>query len=112
MDSGFGVGVALHADSLARAFAGAGIGRSALASDRQAAQVTDATVALDALETFEVQAQLPAQVAFDDVFAILDGMDNLRELLFIQILGSNAPLDFSFFQNNESVRRTNAVDVA
>ena len=44
-----GVLVALHADRLARALAGAGVGGGALAADRKAATVADATVAVNRL---------------------------------------------------------------
>jgi len=111
VNAGFGIGVALHPDGFARAFAGAGIGGGALASNGQAAQVTDAAVAFDALEAFEVQPQFAAQVTFNQIFAILDGMDDLGELLLIQIFGANASSDFGLLQNLERIGRTNAIDV-
>ena len=112
VNAGFGVRVALDADGLARAFARARVRRGALAANWQAAQVANASVAFDALETLEVQAQFAAEVAFDDVFAVLDGVDDLRELLLIQILGPNAAVDFCFLEDVERVRRPDAVDVA
>jgi hypothetical protein len=45
---------ALDADGLTRALAGAGVGLGALAADREAATVADATIAVDRLETLEV----------------------------------------------------------
>src|SRR5262245_15377915 len=45
VDAGLGVGIALHADGLPRALARAVIGAGTLASHREAAQVTDPSVA-------------------------------------------------------------------
>ena len=45
------VGIADDADGLARAFASAGVGLGALAADGQAAQMANAAIALDALQT-------------------------------------------------------------
>ena len=39
--------------------------------------MTDAAIALDALEAFEVHAEFAAQIAFDDILAFLDGVNNL-----------------------------------
>ncbi len=81
VDAGLGVRVALHADGFARAFARAGVGLRALAAHGQAAHVADAAVALDALQALEVHAEFAAQVAFDDVLAFLDRVNDLGELL-------------------------------
>ena len=77
VDAGLGSRTADHADRLARAFAGTSVGLSALAANRQPAQMTDAPIALDALQSLEVHANLAAQVAFNDVFAVLNGVHNL-----------------------------------
>ena len=60
-----GVLGALDADGLARALAGAGVGRGALAAHGQAAAMADAAVAVDGLEALEVGLQFAAQVALD-----------------------------------------------
>ncbi len=99
MDAGLGVRIALHADRLARAFAGAGVGLGALAAHRQAAQVADAAIALDALQALEVHADLAAQIAFDDILAVLDRVDDLGELLLGQILGADARIDVGLGQD-------------
>src|SRR4029079_16443494 len=112
MDAGLGVRIALHTHGLARALASADVGRGPLAAHRQSAQVANAAITLDALESLQVEAQFAAQVAFDDVLAVLDGVDDLGELLLVQILGANAAVDFRFLEDVESVRRPNAVDVA
>jgi len=57
MDAGLGVGIALHADGLARAFARAGVGLGALAAHRETAHVTNSAIALDALQTFQIHAE-------------------------------------------------------
>src|SRR6516162_8775669 len=93
MDTGFGGGIADNADGFARTFAGAGVGLGALATDRQAAQVAETPVTLDTLKALEVHADLAAEIAFNDVFAILDGVDDLGELLLGQVLGADGRVD-------------------
>src|SRR5436190_1285690 len=112
MDTGLGGGVANDADGLARAFASAGIGLGALAANWQAAQMTDATITFDSLQAFEVHADFAAQIAFNHIFAILDGVDDLRELLFAQIFGANAGIDFRVGKDVLGVGGANAVNVA
>jgi hypothetical protein len=111
VDASFGIGIALDANSLTRSFAGAGIGGGALATHRQPAQVTDAAVTLDALKAFEVHADFPAEIAFDDVLAVLNGMHDLGQLLFVKVLGADAGVNFGFFQNHLRVAVANAVNV-
>ena len=90
MNAGLRRGIAHHADGFAGAFAGAGVGLRTLSADRQTAQVADAPVAFDGLEALEVQTEFTAEVALDDIFAFLDGVDDLGQLLFVQILGPDA----------------------
>ena len=112
MNTGLGSRVADNADRLARALAGAGVGLGALASNRQATEVADTTVAFDGLEALEVHADFAAQVALDDVLAVLDGMNNLRELSLGQIFGADAGIDIGFGQDDLGIGGANAVDVA
>ena len=112
MDTGLSGWAADHADGLARALASAGISLSALAANGQTAQVADAAVAFDALQALEVHANLPAQVTFDHVFAVLDRMDDLGELLFGQVFGANIGIDLGVNQNDLGVAGTDAVDVS
>src|SRR3974390_1887650 len=112
MDAGFGGWTTNDADRLARAFAGAGGGLGALPANRQSAQVANAAVALDTLESLEVHANLAAEVAFDDVLAILNGMHDLRELLLGQILGADAGINLRLVQDFLCVAGANAVNVA
>jgi len=44
---------------------------------RQAAQVPDAAIRLDALQSLEVHANLSAQITLNDIFAVLNGVDYL-----------------------------------
>ena len=112
MDACLGGWAADHTDGLPRAFACAGVGLGALAADRQAAQVADASVALDALQTLEIHADFAAQIALDDVLAILDGMDDLGELSLGQVLGAHARINFGFGQNDFCIARSKSVNVA
>src|SRR5689334_22004594 len=112
MDTGFRGGIAHDTDRFTRAFAGAGIGLGALSPNRQAAQVSHPAIAFDALQAFQVHADLAAQVAFDDVFAILDRMDDLGELLLGQIFGTNPGVDIRLGQDVFRIGGPNAVDIA
>jgi len=112
MDAGFGGWAADDADGLARTFAGAGIGLGALAADGQTAQVADAPITFDALHALEVHADLAAQIAFDHVFAVLNGVDDLGKLLFSQILGADARVYVGFGEDDLSVAGADAVNVA
>ena len=112
MDSSLGGWAANDTDGLARAFASAGICLRSLSADRQSAQVTDAAVAFNALQPFEVHANFAAQIAFNDVLAVLDGMNDLGKLLFGEILGANAGINLGFGQDIFRVGGADAVNVA
>jgi len=77
VDAGFGGGIADDADGLARAFAGSRVGLGTLAADGQTPEVSNSAIAFDALQALQDHANFPAQIAFDQVFSILNGMDNL-----------------------------------
>src|SRR5438874_2976851 len=110
MDAGLGSWTPNDADGLARSFAGSSIGLRTLATDRQAAQVAHAAITLDSLQPFKVHTDLAAQIALDDIFAILDRMHDLRKLLLSEILGADAGIDFCLFKHNLGVGRANAIN--
>ena len=103
--------VAYDTDGLSRPLACASVCLSSLTAHGQAAQVADASVALDALKTLEVHTDLAAKIAFDDVFAILNRVDDLGELLFAQILRSDGRINVGLGQDVFGVAGTNAVNV-
>lgn len=111
MDTGLGSWVAHHADGFARAFARAGIGLGTLATHRQTAQMAHPAVALNALKTLEVHTNFTPQVAFNHVFAILNGVHDLGKLLFGQVFGANAGIDIRPGQNVFGIAGTDAVDI-
>src|SRR6266536_125959 len=55
VDAGLRIGIALHADRLARSLSGAGVGLCALAAHGQSAQMPNAPITLDGLQPFEVE---------------------------------------------------------
>ena len=112
MDTGLGGRVTHHTDGLARAFTRARIGLRPLPTDWQAAQMANPAVALDALKTLEIHANFAAQVAFDDVLAILDGVHDLGELLFGQVFGADAGIDVRLGQDVFGIGGPDAVNVA
>ena len=74
--------------------------------------MADAPIAFDALEPFQVHADFAAQIAFDDVFAFLNRMNNLGKLLLRQVLGPDAGINVGVLQNLLRVGRADAVNVA
>jgi len=112
VNAGLGVRIALDAYGLARTFARARVGLSALAAHWKAAHVADTTVTFDTLKALQVHADLATQITFNDVLSVLNCMHNLRQLLLSQILGPNAWIDIGFGQNLDCVCGTNAVNVS
>ena len=112
MNAGFGVRVALHADGLAGSFAGAGVCGGALTANGQATQMADSAIAFDALETLEIDAQFAAKIAFDDVFAVLNGVNDLGQLLFVQVLGANGRINAGLGKNDFGIGGADAINVA
>jgi hypothetical protein len=112
MNAGLRIRIALHADRFTRAFARARIRGGALTANRQTAQVTNATVALDRLEALEVDTNLTAEIAFDDVFAVLDRVNDLRKLLLGEVLGADAGINLRAREDILRVGRADAIDVA
>ena len=112
MDAGLGSWAPHDTHRLARPLARAGVGLGSLSPHRQTAQVTDATIRFDALQSFEIHTDLSAQIAFNDILAILNGVNDLRELLLGQILGANARINICLGQDDFCVAGADAVDVA
>src|SRR4051794_28207982 len=98
-------------DSFARTLARARVCLRTLTANRQAAQMANATIALDALEPLEIHTDFAAEVAFNHVLTILDGMHDLRELRFGKVLGADRAVDIRAFEDLERVRRADAVNV-
>src|SRR5262245_14378718 len=111
MDASLGGWAPDDTNGLARTFAGTSIRLGTLAADGKAAQMPNHTIALDALEALEIHADLPAQLTFDDIFAILDGMHNFRKLLLGQVFGPDARVDIRLGEDIQRVRGANAVDI-
>ena len=112
MDAGLGSWTAYDTHRLTRPLAGARVGLGALPAHGQATQVPDATIRLNALQSLQVHADLPAQIALNDIFAVLNGVDYLGELLLGQILGAYAGINIRLGQNDLCVARADAINVA
>ena len=112
MDAGLGSGIAHHTHGFARTFAGAGVGLRALAAHGQPAHVADAAIAFDALQTLEVHADFAAQIAFNDVFALLNRVDDLRELRLGQVFRADGTVNVRALEDLQRVDRADAVNVA
>lgn len=112
MNASFRVRITLNTNRLSRAFACSGVGLSALASDRESTKMPNSAITFNALQAFQIHAQFTSKVAFDDILAFLDGMDDLRQLLFVQALSSNAGINLSLFEDNFRVDWTNTINVS
>ena len=112
MDAGLGSGVTHNADGLTRPFACASIGLGTLTPDGQAAQMPDASIAFNALQALQIHADLAAKIAFDNVFPILNGMNDLRKLLLGQVLGADTGIDIRPSKNLLRVGGADAINVA
>ena len=77
MDAGLGVRISLDADGLAWALPAARVCLGSLSPDGKAPNVAVATIGFDALQPLQVHAQFASQIAFDNILAILDGIDDL-----------------------------------
>src|SRR5690606_33147628 len=100
----------LAGDRLGRTLAGASVGVSALAADRQALTVTQAAIAGQVHQTLDVHRRLATQVAFDSVVAV-DGFADLQDLRVGQLVHAASRLDADLGRDLLGVRRANAVDV-
>ena len=74
--------------------------------------MADAAITFDALEALEVHAQFAAQVAFDDILAVLNRVDALGKLLFSQILRPDGGINVRALQNFFGIDGAYAIDVA
>ena len=99
MDTGLGIGVTLHAHGFARAFACTRVGLRALSAYRQSAHVADTPITFNTLQTLEIHADFAAQIAFNDVFAFLDRMDNLGKLLLGKVFGADGRVNVSALED-------------
>src|SRR5829696_1512302 len=72
----------------------------------------DPAITFDRLQPLEVQADLAAQIAFDNIFAVLDRVNDLRQLLLADVLGADRRIDLRALEYFDRVCRADAVNVA
>src|SRR5579875_3353108 len=96
--------------SLTGSLAGASVGVGALAADREAAAVAQATVGLNLDQALDVQADLLAEVALDLAF-LLDDVTNLVELVFVQRGHLGERVNAGLVQNLQGAGLADAIDV-
>ena len=112
MDARLGGWVTDDTDGLAGSFACAGVGLGALSANGKATEVPNAAIAFDALQALEIHTDFTTKVAFDDILPILNGVNDLGELLFAKIFCANSRVNIGLGQNVFRVAGTNAVNVA
>lgn len=109
--AGFSVRITLDPDSATRAFAGAGIGLGALASDWEAAAMADTAVAVNRLQPLQIGLNFPAKIPFDENFRAIDGLNDGIELLRAEVFGPGVGINSGEFQHLLGVAGAHAVDV-
>jgi hypothetical protein len=102
---------ALDADGLTFAFTSAGIRVSALTTDWEALTVAETTVAIDLLETLQIDLQFPAEVTFDNVVVRLNVGDDGTQLFVGQFTGAGIRIDINLLQDLFSKAWADAIDV-
>jgi hypothetical protein len=112
MDAGLGSGIPDDTNRLAGSFARARVSLRPLSPHRQTPLVTHTAVTFDALETFQVHADFAAKITLDNIFAILDGMDNLRKLRLSQVLCADARINLCVRKDILRVGRPDAINIA
>ena len=112
MNAGFRGGIADDTDRLAGTLACARVGLCALTADRKTAQMTHAPITFDALKALKVHSDFSSQITLDNIFAILDSVNDLRELLLSEILRPDAGIDIGPREDFLRIARTDAVNVA
>ena len=69
-------------------------------------------VGLDVLQSLEIQAALAAQIAFHEVIALLNDVNDLGQFCLVEVLGTGGGLDAGFLDNIRGDLRPDAVDVS
>lgn len=72
----------------------------------------NSAITFNPLQAFQVHAQFTPKITFDDILAFLDRVDDLRQLLFVQALSSNAGINLGFFEDNFRVDWTDTINVS
>ena len=110
--AGLGIRIALHTDRTARTLAGAGVGLGALAAHRQSPKMAVSAIRLDRLKALQVDTDFAAQVAFDDILALLDRVHDQGQLGFGKIFCAGRGINPGLGKNLTGINRTEAVNVA
>jgi hypothetical protein len=100
----------LALDGFRRALAGAGVGVGALAADRKALAVTQATVATQILQTLDVHRHFAAKIAFDLVVAV-DGFADRQHFSVGQLVDTAISRYLDLFHDLGGKLRADTVDV-
>jgi len=69
------------------------------------------TVAFDRLKAFEIDANFPAEVTFNHISSVLDGRNNLGDLLFGQFFCADIRINASSFKDGERIDWADTVEI-
>ena len=100
-----------HTDRLTRAFAGARIGRGALAADGQTAPMPNAAITIDRLQTLQIALHFAPQIAFDRQLVVRDRVNDFVELLRRQIFRAQIRIDVRLLEDPLRGARPDAVNI-
>jgi len=112
VNSGLGIRVALDTNGLPRTLSGAGVGLRALTTNRQTAKVALPAVGLDGLKALQVDAKLTAEIALDDILAVLDRLNDLGQLLFREVPSPDRTVYLRPLKHLDRIDRSKAINVA
>ena len=73
--------------------------------------MSNATVAINRLQTLQVALQFPAQIAFDQMLVVRDGVNDVVQLLRSEVLRTQIRIVIGLLQHALERRRTTAVNV-
>ena len=109
--AGFRLWIADYANRLARPFTCPGISRSALTTHGQAFPMTNATITIDCLQTFQVTLHIATEIAFDLDLVVRNGVNDFVQLLRRKIFRADVRVDVGLLENASGSAKADSVDI-
>jgi hypothetical protein len=82
-----------------------------LTAHGQTFAMTDASIRIDRLQTFQIALHVAAQIALDLELVVRDRVNDLIQLLWRKILCTNVGVDISLLENAPRSAKADSVDV-
>ncbi len=74
--------------------------------------MADAPITFNSLQAFQIHAQFAAQIPLNHIFTLLDGMNDLGQLLFGEVFSPNLRIDGRLLDNGLGINRAETINVA